>query len=121
LVGVEGHQKGHLLSRVLFVCADQAQAKPLKLPPRPGAETYAEATPAPTASSLERACVPGSTQRCVGTGACEGGQACLADGSGYGPCECARATVGPEASGGDAEAPADAGTSTNAGKPSPRR
>jgi hypothetical protein len=33
-------------------------------------------------------CRPGETQRCVGAGACEGGQACLADGSGFGPCDC---------------------------------
>jgi hypothetical protein len=34
-------------------------------------------------------CAPGSTQACVGVGACQGGQACLSDGSGFGPCECA--------------------------------
>lgn len=32
-------------------------------------------------------CTPGSTQACVGPGACAGGQACLA-GSGWGPCDC---------------------------------
>ncbi len=36
----------------------------------------------------ERVCVPGSTQACVGVAACAGGQACLADGSGFGPCDC---------------------------------
>jgi hypothetical protein len=34
------------------------------------------------------ACVPGATQACVGVAACAGGQACLPDGSGYGPCDC---------------------------------
>jgi hypothetical protein len=43
-------------------------------------------------------CVPGATQACVGPGACTGGQACLPDGSGFGPCNC-----------GAAAAPADAG------------
>lgn len=33
-------------------------------------------------------CRPGETQRCVGPGACDGGQACLADGSGFGLCDC---------------------------------
>jgi hypothetical protein len=33
-------------------------------------------------------CVPGTTQACVGVGACAGGQACTTDGSGYGACEC---------------------------------
>ena len=38
------------------------------------------------------ACVPGSTQTCVGPGACNGGQACLADGSGFGACDCGTST-----------------------------
>lgn len=33
-------------------------------------------------------CAPGATQTCVGAGACQGGQACKADGSGYGACDC---------------------------------
>jgi hypothetical protein len=35
-----------------------------------------------------RACIPGATQACVGLGACAGGQACLPDGAGFGPCDC---------------------------------
>jgi hypothetical protein len=64
------------------------------------------ATPAPpaaaaTAAPPARACVPGATQACVGAGACPGGQACLADGSGYSPCLCAA----PAADGGAAPPP----------------
>lgn len=47
--------------------------------------------PATTPSEAEKphlACTPGSTQKCFGAGACEGGQACLPDGSGFGPCDC---------------------------------
>ncbi len=33
-------------------------------------------------------CVPGATQVCVGSGGCRGGQYCLANGSGYSPCDC---------------------------------
>jgi hypothetical protein len=88
LVGVEGHKTGHLLSRVVFYCARDAPPTPLKLPPRAPAE--------PAGSVSQRVCVPGSTQRCVGPGACEGGQACLKDGSGYGPCECAREPAAPD-------------------------
>lgn len=44
----------------------------------------APATPPPAA----RACIPGSTQACVGPGKCEGGQSCLPDGTAYGPCDC---------------------------------
>ncbi|GMV19617.1 MAG: hypothetical protein AMXMBFR56_78410 [Polyangiaceae bacterium] len=36
----------------------------------------------------QRACTPGMSQACVGPGACKGGQACKADGSAYGPCDC---------------------------------
>jgi hypothetical protein len=34
-------------------------------------------------------CVPGQSVACVGPGACQGGQTCKADGSGYEACECA--------------------------------
>jgi hypothetical protein len=44
--------------------------------------------PSPPATVPARACVPGATQACVGPAACSGGQACLADGSGFGPCDC---------------------------------
>ena len=37
-------------------------------------------------------CAPGSTQTCVGAGACNGGQACKPDGSGYEPCDCGSPT-----------------------------
>jgi hypothetical protein len=33
-------------------------------------------------------CRPGETQKCVGAGACAGGQACNSDGTGFGPCDC---------------------------------
>jgi hypothetical protein len=60
-------------------------------------EGPAPASPAPTASPSPAArataqhCVPGTTQVCVGPAACSGGQACLADGSGFGPCNCGAA------------------------------
>ncbi len=94
LVGVEGHKSGHLLARVVFYCAGDAPPKPLKLPSRASAQ--------PAGPEPERACIPGSTQRCIGPGACEGGQACLKDGSGYGPCECARSPAAPAGSAADA-------------------
>jgi hypothetical protein len=33
-------------------------------------------------------CQPGLSQLCVGPGACQGGQSCLASGLAWGPCEC---------------------------------
>jgi hypothetical protein len=51
--------------------------------------------PAPAPASPPRSvCRPGETQRCVGPGACEGGQACLADGSGFGICDCGDSKAG---------------------------
>ena len=49
-------------------------------------------------------CAPGSTQTCVGAGACTGGQACKPDGSGYTPCDC-----GSPAPAAPAPAPANEG------------
>jgi len=44
------------------------------------------------ASPSKVACTPGSTQQCVGAGACAGGQACLPDGSGFSACDCGGAS-----------------------------
>jgi hypothetical protein len=82
--GVEGHQTGAEGAEVHFRCSKPEAEQKWQLPPRrepPAAKESAE--PAP-----QRVCIPGETQRCVGAGACEGGQACLPDGSGFGPCDC---------------------------------
>jgi hypothetical protein len=42
-------------------------------------------------------CVPGSTVECVGPGACRGGQACNAQGTGYGVCDCGAADASNDA------------------------
>jgi hypothetical protein len=36
----------------------------------------------------DQPCVPNATQLCYGPGACQGAQACLADGTGYTACDC---------------------------------
>ena len=51
-------------------------------------------------------CRPGETQRCIGAGACAGGQACSADGAGYGPCDCGESSGGSRRTAG----PVDAGS-----------
>jgi hypothetical protein len=53
----------------------------------PAAPSPLPAPPPPASAKVER-CVPGATQTCVGPAACNGGQACLPDGSGFGPCDC---------------------------------
>ena len=65
---------------------------------------------APPPSRL--ACTPGASQACVGIGGCSGGQACLEDGSGYAPCQCAPEASDPPAS---SESPSHA--SPDAGPP----
>lgn len=78
-------------------CADRRGDLPkvlvsnaLSLPPR-APEPESEAAVAKKAAT---ACTPGATQRCVGAGACAGGQACVADGSAFGPCDCGNTTPG---------------------------
>jgi hypothetical protein len=44
--------------------------------------------PAVRAPLPDQLCVPGVTQLCLGPAACRGAQACLADGRGYGVCDC---------------------------------
>jgi hypothetical protein len=56
-------------------------------------EGSAPASNAPVSPSpvIERVCVPGVTQACLGPGACSGAQACLESAKGYGPCDCGSA------------------------------
>jgi hypothetical protein len=65
-------------------------------------------------SSNGRVCTPGSTQACVGPAACNGGQSCAFDGSGWSPCDCGSAGAGQ--AGGSAQAGQSQGGSAQAGK-----
>lgn len=73
--------------------------------PAGAAEVQPTALPKAATPRLDRLCVPGVTQECLGPAACRGAQACLSDGDGYGPCDCGGANPAalPE------PAPADAG------------
>ena len=64
-----------------------AAASSAVAPAAPVATSVAPPAPKPAPA---RVCVPGATQGCVGVAACAGGQACLADGSGFGPCDCGK-------------------------------
>jgi hypothetical protein len=44
-----------------------------------------------------RACVPGSSQACVGPSGCAGGQVCRPDGSAFGVCDCGGPAAAPAA------------------------
>ncbi len=73
---------------------DEEQKDYIPLPPRSDEATRSEEEPS-KADSTEQVCVPGATQTCVGPGACAGGQVCLEDGSGFGPCDCGEQQAPP--------------------------
>ena len=50
----------------------------------------------PEAEEIVIVCDPGSTQMCLGAGACEGAQVCVADGSGFGACDCGSSVPSPQ-------------------------
>src|SRR5690606_34939018 len=68
------------------VSPDTALSADVAPPPAPAAAP-------PAAAAL--LCVPGSTQACLGPGACSGAQACRADGQGYQACDCGLSTAAP--------------------------
>ena len=71
-------------AKELMAASPGDRAKPAAAPSPPQAPVPAAVPPQAPAS----VCAPGSTQTCVGVGACRGGQACKADGSGYQACDC---------------------------------
>jgi hypothetical protein len=88
-------RKSHAIVRCLHKGEDPGRrfAKPFASPivvpdAAAGGSAPIPAPPPPSPPPPSRACVPGATQACVGVGACSGGQACLPDGSAFGPCEC---------------------------------
>jgi hypothetical protein len=111
--GVEGHRTGAEGVEVHFVCGKPRAEPKWQLPPR-RARQQPPRPAARTEDGPTQACVPGSTQRCVGPGACEGGQACLPDGSGFGPCDCGESTA-PDSSGPATDGGVDAAASGDAG------
>jgi hypothetical protein len=71
-------EKAYHTSRLHLRCTDDGAEVLLSLD-KPKAE------PSPGAAAV---CTAGETRACVGTAACKGGQACLPDGKGFGPCDC---------------------------------
>lgn len=66
-------------------------------PSQPSAGQSAGGTTGGQGGGTSLLCTPGSTQACIGPGACDGGQACLPDGSGYGECNCGTEGMGGKA------------------------
>lgn len=76
------YQRPDWVGELVVACGSSAAdaestAEPSSAPP--------DLVPSPGPAQL---CVPGITQLCLGPAACRGAQACLADGRGYGPCDC---------------------------------
>src|SRR5664280_2442717 len=90
LYGVPGNQKVVGKDELYIRCRKDALADA----PDPASGSWKlerqEAGTAPVQSShpTKAVCRPGETQRCIGAGVCEGGQACAADGASFGLCDC---------------------------------
>jgi hypothetical protein len=67
--------------------AAPAESSPATAPAH-AADHAAKSNAPPEPQTPKNACVPGTTQTCVGPGACAGGQACRPDGQGYTDCDC---------------------------------
>jgi hypothetical protein len=78
------YQRPDWVGELVVVCG-AARAEPL------ARESAVSTSPSPVAARAplpDQLCIPGVTQLCLGSAACRGAQACLADGRGYGPCDC---------------------------------
>lgn len=71
----------------------------------------AKPRPLPPPAPPKNVCVPGTTQACVGPGGCSGGQSCLPNGSGFGPCDCGPLGLPPAAPAGSSPPSASAAPS----------
>jgi hypothetical protein len=95
------YQRPKYVGQMVVACGNgsRPEAAPASLTP--------SAPPDAVETPVDRLCVPGITQECLGPAACRGAQACLPDGNGYGPCDCGKAStpVQPDAIRADAGAP----------------
>lgn len=92
-VSSTGPAKGQALweGELTVQCGRSLPALELKRPmgePEPLPAPVPVAPGAPASVPGERVCIPGTTQACLGPGACSGAQACLESGAGFGPCDC---------------------------------
>jgi hypothetical protein len=81
--GVEPVETEYIASEAIVRCRS---ASTLFGPDEPSPKPVASAQPAPVAAAP--ACFPGTTQACLGAGACKGAQTCASDGTRFGACDC---------------------------------
>lgn len=75
-------------SEAVFYCDSNPLFGPSGPPPAGQTAAPARPPPPPAPTAPATACVPGEARACVGPAGCQGGQACLPDGSGFAPCDC---------------------------------
>ena len=95
-------ERAYHTSRLHVACTDDG-GKPLISLDSVTPTSSAEAVKTPV-----RTCATGETRECVGPAACKGGQVCLADGSGFGTCDCGPAAPPPSGPPAGTVQPADA-------------
>jgi len=98
--GDTGYQTGVELHSLEFRCGSDPAVWKLERE----AESAPAKAPAAPPPKQQKLCTPGSTQRCVGAAACEGGQSCNAEGTAFLPCDCGAPR--PETKGTDTPEPA---------------
>jgi hypothetical protein len=81
-------ERAYHTSTLHFACTDDGGNPLLDFGNKPEPQA-SEPARAPSAAS----CIKGDTRACVGPAGCTGGQSCLADGSGYGACDCGGANA----------------------------
>lgn len=81
------YQRPDWLGELVIACGTHQRAAGAAEPALSAATTAAPA-PVERAPATDQLCVPGVTQLCLGPAACRGAQACLADGRGWGACDC---------------------------------
>jgi hypothetical protein len=90
------YQRVKWVGEMVIACGDAPRALAGDDAPAADAQPAlaGSARPSPAPPPGDRWCVPGVTQECLGPAACRGAQACLPEGSGYGPCDCGNASTG---------------------------
>jgi len=80
--GVEPVETEYVASEAVVRCRQASTLFGSSEPAKP----VASSPPVPVAKA--QACFPGTTQACLGAGACKGAQTCASDGTRFGACDC---------------------------------
>jgi len=81
------YQRPDWVGELVVACGAHQRAES-ETEPAINAPTTAAPAPIERVPAADQLCVPGVTQLCLGPAACRGAQAYLADGRGWGACDC---------------------------------